>query len=283
MFLTMVRYASWVSEVQDAEPLPLATSSPLRQKSLPLPPRDAILSEKAGLRNAGAGRMTVTTCEQCGADAVNARGICANCGWQSPERMYDDDGSPSLGETRAAEIPAGEAAPGAGRSPTPPSRFTQTAEMQRPGQPSRVSGPQAGTGMGTSAGTARYCGTCGARIANGEAFCGQCGTPVGAGSGDYGTVNMAVGPVSRYQVGGTGWGGDAPTEEYAAPFGNAYPNTPANMPYTPPQFGSGPNMTSVGAPAASGSGRTVRIVFGVLCLAGSIASAVVAVILAVTK
>lgn len=229
----------------------------------------------------------MTTCEQCGADAVNARGVCANCGWQAPERMYEDDESPSLGETRAADIPVSDAAPGAGRTQTPPSRFNRTAEMPRPGQPSRMSGPPAatGTGMGTSAGTARYCGTCGARIAAGEAFCGQCGTPVGAGSGDYGTVNMAASPTARYQVGNT-WGsggGDAPTEEYGAPLANAYPRTQAGMPYTPPQYGSGPNMAPVGVSATNGSGRTVRIVFGVLCLVGSIASAVGAVILAVKQ
>lgn len=231
----------------------------------------------------------MTTCEQCGADAVNAQGVCANCGWQASERAYEDDDSPSLGETRAADIPASEAAPGVGRSQMPPSRVMRTAEMPRPGtgfgQASHVSGPPAGTGIGTNAGAARYCGTCGARIAPGEAFCGQCGTPIGAGSGDHGTVNIPAGPVSRYQVGGA-WGGisgDAPTEEYGASLANAYPHNQAGMPYTPPQYGSGPNMPPVGAPAASGSGRTVRIVFGVLCLVGSIASAVVAVILAVTK
>lgn len=136
--------------------------------------------------------------------------------------------------------------------------------------------------MGTSGGTARYCGTCGARIAAGEAFCGQCGTPVGASGGDFGTVNMGVGPGSRYQVGGTGWtpgSGDAPTEEYAASLANAYPRTQAGIPYTPPLYASGPNQPAAGAEGTE-SGRTVRIVFGVLCLAGSIVSAVVAVILA---
>lgn len=228
----------------------------------------------------------MTTCEQCGADAVNAQGICASCGWQAPADQYEDDDSPSLGETRAADVPATGAAPGSRYAQTPqPPRYSRTSEMPRPGQPSRVSGPAGGTSMGTSAGTARYCGTCGARIATGEAFCGQCGTPVGASGGDYGTVNMAAGPASRYQVGGMGWAGsgDAPTEEYSAPLANGYPHTQAGIPYTPPIYAGGPGTPPAGASAASGSGRTMRVVFGVLCLAGSIASAVAAVILAVSK
>lgn len=233
---------------------------------------------KAGFRNAGAGRTNVTTCEQCGADAVNTQGVCANCGWQAPEGRYVGDDSPSLGETRAADVP------GARYTQTPPPRFPRTAEMPRPGQPSRTSGPASGSSMGTSAGTARYCGTCGARIATGEAFCGQCGTPVGASGGDFGTVNMPAGTASRYQIGGTGWstgGGDAPTEEWAAPLANGYPRTQAGAPYTPPMYASGPNISPASAPGAGGSGRTTRIAFGVLCLVGSIVSAVAAVILAV--
>lgn len=238
---------------------------------------------KAGVLIDRRGRTNVTTCEQCGADAVNAQGVCANCGWQAPAGLYEDDDSPSLGETRAADIPAPDGLPGARYAQTPPPRFSRTAELPRPGQPSHASGPAGGGGMGTNAGTTRYCGTCGARIATGEAFCGQCGTPVGASGGDYGTVNMPAGTASRYQIGGAGWsaGGDAPTEQYVAPLANGYPHTQAGMPYTPPAYASGPNMPPVGAAPASGSGRTVRVVFGVLCLAGSIASAIVAVILAV--
>ncbi|MGH2517952.1 MAG: zinc-ribbon domain-containing protein [Ktedonobacterales bacterium] len=221
------------------------------------------------------------TCERCGADTVDAQGICTSCGWQAPADLYEDDDSPSLGETRAADVPTSGGTPDARYAQAP--RFARTAEMPRSGQPSRVSGPPGGDALGTSAGTARYCGTCGARIATGEAFCGQCGTPVGTSGGDFGTVNMGVGPASRYQIGGTGWtagGGDAPTEEYAAPLGNGYPRTQAGMPYTPPMYASGPNQPAGGA-AGDGSGRTVRIVFGVLCLAGSIASAITAVILAI--
>jgi zinc ribbon protein len=224
----------------------------------------------------------VTTCEQCGADAVNAQGVCASCGWHAPVGIYEDDDSPSFGETRAADVPTTDDAPGA-RYPQTPPRFARTSEMPRPGEPSRVSGPPSGNGMGTGAGTARYCGTCGARIATGEAFCGQCGTPVGTSGGDYGTVNMAAGTAARYQIGGTGWAagaGDASTEEYAASTANGYLRMPGGVPYTPPVYAGGPSMGAGGA-ATSGSGRTVRLVFGVLCLAGSIASAVAAVILAV--
>ena len=226
----------------------------------------------------------MTTCEQCGADAVNAQGICANCGWQAPDAAHESDDSPSLGDTRAADFAMPGGTPESQPTRTPPPRSSRTSEMPYPGRPARTSGPTAGNGMGTTAGTARYCGTCGARIATGEAFCGQCGTPVGASGGDYGTVNMSAGPASRYQVGGTGWtgaSGDAPTEEFIAPPPSTYPHTPPGAGYMPPTYASGQNMPPMAGAAQTGSGRTVRIVFGILCLAGSIGSAIAAVVLAV--
>lgn len=225
----------------------------------------------------------MTTCVQCGADAVNAQGVCARCGWRAPDAAYESDDSPSLGETRAADFAVSGAAPESRAAQTPPPRFSGTSEMPYPGQPARASGPTANNGLGTTAGTARYCGTCGARIAAGEAFCGQCGTPVGASGGDFGTVNMPSGPASRYQIGGgTGWtpaSGDTPTEEYLAPPSHIYPQTPPGAAYMPSTYGSGQNMPPMAA--QNGSRRTVRIVFGILCLVGSIGSAVAAVVLAV--
>lgn len=223
----------------------------------------------------------MTTCEHCGADAVNAEGICANCGWQAPDAAYESDDLPSLGETRAADFAMPSGTPESRSTQTPPPRLSRNGEAPYAGRPTRTSGP-AGNGMGTTGGTARYCGTCGARIAAGEAFCGQCGTPVGASGGDYGTVNMPSGPASRYQVGGTGWtpaSGDDPTEEFIAPPSNAYPRTPPGAAYMPAGYTNGQNMPPMAA--QNGSGRTVRIVFGILCLAGSIGSAVAAVVLAV--
>lgn len=225
----------------------------------------------------------MTTCEQCGADAVNAQGVCGNCGWQSPEAVYDDE-SPSLGETRAADFPvANNGAPEPRGAQAALPRFAGTAEIPHPGQPSRVSGPSSAMGMGTNSGATRYCGTCGARIAPGEAFCGQCGTPIGASGGDYGTVNMSAGPASRYQI-GADWstaGGEAATEEYAAPLASAYPRTPPGVPFAATGYGSGASRPPLAGAAPGGSGRTVRIVFGILCLVGSIGSAIAAIIVAI--
>ena len=52
--------------------------------------------------------ISVMTCEQCGADAVDTRGVCRNCGWQARQSQYAQDpygdDAPSLGETRAADV-----------------------------------------------------------------------------------------------------------------------------------------------------------------------------------
>jgi zinc ribbon protein len=138
------------------------------------------------------------------------------------------------------------------------------------GAAQRATGPQ---------GTARFCGTCGARIEPGEAFCGQCGSPVGAGA-DY-TRDMTVSDSSRYGADTGAWGdggGDAPTEAYD------YPPPPvvapynrgglSGGPYTPSRFGA----TPAPSPATS---RTNRTLFGLLCLVGSLLSAAGAVYLAI--
>lgn len=211
----------------------------------------------------------MTTCEYCGADAVDQRGVCQNCGRlaaDSGSRLDDD--RPSLGETRAADMPPVQPP----RTP-PAGMSSRTAGTPRygSGAAQRTSGPQ---------GTARFCGTCGARIEPGEAFCGQCGSPVGAGA-DY-TRDMTVSDSSRYGATGSGtWGaggGDAPTEAYD------YPPPPvvapynrgglAGGPYTPSRFGASPAL-----PAAAS--RTNRTLFGLLCLLGSLLSAAGAVYLAI--
>lgn len=222
----------------------------------------------------------MTTCEQCGADAVDATGRCAHCGWQAPMSDYDDDGAPSLGETRAADIPDVVEVRGSRASQTPEPRFDRTAQLPNYGQPypqpSR-GGPNTppvngATGM---TGTARYCGACGARITGNEAFCGQCGTPIGATSGGFGSAMDQQ--QTRYQVGGSGaWqqgAGDDPTEMFVPAPMNPYQQRTGGMPYQPVGYQPAPQRPT-------NSSRTVRIVFGILCLAGSIGSAVAAIVLA---
>lgn len=215
----------------------------------------------------------MTTCENCGADTVDARGVCRACGWQAGDDVTIDDDSPSLGQTRAAdaaEPPRGSAQWSAGGA----SARTQATAQYRAGSGATPPSPRGGAG----AGTARFCGTCGARLEPGEAFCGQCGTPVGA-SGDY-TRNVPAGPTSRYYAGGNGaWssgGDDAYTEEYTAP------PLPAAAPYNRPSAPGGGVYTpaNFGATAAPVESRAGRVVFGLLCIVGSLISAAGAVYLA---
>jgi len=222
----------------------------------------------------------VRTCENCGANAVDSRGICQNCGWHEPRI---NDSSPSLGETRAAEIPTTQA--GVRGNTGSPSPFERTVDLPRytPPLPSRVG---ASTGLNTQGGNSRYCGTCGARIERGEVFCGQCGTPVGTGRNSYGGQGMTSSAPSRYVVGDDdSW---SPARESEL--------TEAIMPFRPPpmpaQYNRGisgpPYNQSYGAVpgyAASGaqsrSNRTARIVWGVVCLVSSLVVAGAAVLVAI--
>lgn len=218
----------------------------------------------------------MTTCENCGADTVDARGMCRTCGWRAGDDVTIDDESPSLGQTRAAgaaEPQRGSAQWSGGATPSrhPATEQYGAAPGGAPPSPRGASAP----------GTARFCGTCGARLEPGEAFCGQCGTPVGAG-GDY-TRNVPAGPTSRYYVGGNGgWSGggdDAYTEAYtapplpaAAPYNR--PSAPGGGVYTPASFGAAPT------PETAVESRAGRVVFGLLCILGSLISAAGAVYIA---
>lgn len=231
----------------------------------------------------------MTTCEQCGADSVDAQGRCQTCGWQAPAADYDEDGSPSLGETRAADVPDVAEVYG-GRAPQAAEpRFERTAQMPNYGQPpqppSRVgpatpplNGATGMTGMTGMTGTTRYCGACGARITGNEAFCGQCGTPIGATGVGFGSGMDQQ--QTRYQVGGApGWqqgAGDDPTEMFVAPPMQPYQQR-SGVPY---QSGYPAGYRQADQQRPAESSRTVRIVFGILCLAGSIGSAVAAIVLA---
>lgn len=217
------------------------------------------------------GEALVTTCEYCGADAVDQRGVCQNCGRLAADASSPlDDDLPSLGETRAASLPPAQPAR------TPPGGMPpRTTGMSRygSGAAQRSSGPQ---------GTARYCGTCGARVEPGEAFCGQCGSPVGAGA-DY-TRDMTISGSAHYPAGATGagaWGdadGDALTEAYD------FPPPPVVAPYNRGGLSGGsyaPARYGVTPAPPSAASRTNRTIFGLLCLLGSLISAAGAVYLAI--
>lgn len=227
----------------------------------------------------------MTTCEHCGADAVDAQGRCQSCGWQASGATYDEDSSPSLGETRAADVLDVAEVRGGRATQAPEPRFDRTAQLPNYGQPYQQPahvGPatpplNGATGALGMTSTSRFCGACGARITGNEAFCGQCGTPIGATTGGFGSgLDQEQ---TRYQVGGgSGWqqgAGNEPTEMFMAP------------PMQPYQQRSGVPYQSTGyRPAiqrAGSSSRTTRIVFGILCLAGSIGSAVAAIVLALQK
>lgn len=116
--------------------------------------------------------------------------------------------------------------------------------------------------------TTQFCGTCGAPLEPGRAYCGQCGTPVsqsGVQSMSTGAYRSPSGS-SLYQHSGIDWDddddGDAPTV--------------AELPMEE-LYG---NHTGAGAYGAEDSSRSLRIMVGILCLIGSFATAVAAIVLA---
>ncbi len=233
----------------------------------------------------------MTTCEQCGADTVDEQGLCHTCGWRarqlaSDAAPYEDsdesdaDNSPSLGETRAAEVPNAPAAPVSLRySAAPAPVIERTTDMPRyaPTGPTGPTEPRMGTRARISAGgTGRFCGTCGARIVAGEMYCGQCGSPVGQATG---TQTGRVGAPTRLGNGtGDDWSegaGDEPTEAFVVARQGYTRGAPSVTAY--PRSGYGQATYASVAPSSS---RTMRVIFGVLCLAGSLVSAAAAVIVA---
>ncbi|MGZ3639274.1 MAG: zinc-ribbon domain-containing protein [Ktedonobacterales bacterium] len=234
----------------------------------------------------------MTTCEQCGANAVNAYGVCEQCGWRTAASGAAFDGSsPSLGETRAADVPytpadrRPAAAPGTRAPITPMPPLERTTSMpNQTGAPRSTADARPRYSTAAPASTSRYCGTCGARIAPGEAFCGQCGTPVGAGSNAGTSLQPAASQYGRYQIDGdSSWSpgeGDAPTEAFVPSSAPSYARGFSSAPNARGGYASTPGSN---ATPANASARTGRIIVGVICLIGSLASAIGAIVLAVTK
>jgi hypothetical protein len=120
--------------------------------------------------------------------------------------------------------------------------------------------PKRGSAPTPAPAGSRFCGACGARLEPGQTFCGQCGTPVAA-SGVF-SAQTTSGPSDsgHYVVGGyPEWNPDdrdAPTV-VDAPIRGGYR-----------------------AAGGDASGRALRVIVGVLCLLGSLISAIAAIVLA---
>lgn len=213
----------------------------------------------------------MNTCEQCGADAVDARGICRVCGWSARANAYDSsDDTPSLGETRAADIPPG----GYGAS----GLTSQTARGSRMNPYPTEARPTVPAGGATSGG--RFCGTCGARLESGTAFCGQCGTPVATGTAS----GLRATGQDQYRVGG--WSDDDGNEmtEAMIPGATGYNGFGRSGVGQGLPYGGAPYHPAGYTPApAPSSSRATRLVVGILCLVGSVVSASAAIILALTN
>ncbi len=219
------------------------------------------------------------TCVRCGADAVDADGVCAICGWRTAsETMHDSGSSPSLGATRVASASDFAAsrldAPANARDDAP--RGGMGISAAEPD--ARRSAPRKPSGVAT-----RYCGACGARIGGDEVFCGQCGTPVGDSSGSYGTIAGRSPDRNESLESGLGetWmpgQNDQLTEAFAPAARGSFAQGSQPAAYRPLGYaGSRPSQFDA---QGDGSARAVRIAAGLVCLGVSLVSAVLAILLA---
>jgi hypothetical protein len=206
----------------------------------------------------------VSTCQHCGADAVGANGVCAACGWRASVRDVLNESDPQA--TNAAD-PAATRADAGSRAPGGVGALRAGGSGLFAYAPKPAHTPSNTPGRVTAATPApastRFCGACGARIEPGQTFCGQCGTPVTASGVFSAAMSAAPSESGHYIVG-------------------SYPEWNPNDRDAP---------TVVDAPirggyraASSGdtSGRALRVIVGVLCLLGSLVSAIAAIVLALT-
>jgi hypothetical protein len=222
----------------------------------------------------------MTTCEHCGADAVGVDSICRACGWRAAgSEVVEPDDTPSLAETRAADLPVPARSPLLSRVQAPPAFGAR--DVRGAPAPSGGSSTHAGTGPLPGGQTSRFCGTCGARIEVGQQFCGQCGSAVLGGSDiEEGTAlqRSVYPPAPRRASSPNAWASvdqDAPTETFMD-----YPDQ--GMGSYPQQFGFGrPAMGQAGG-AARDQSSDVRILIGILCVLGGLISGAGALILALS-
>jgi hypothetical protein len=213
-------------------------------------------------------------CERCGADAIGVDGVCQECGWRRGMSRTDDYGSsPSLAQTRAADIPPlARPAPNAPRTAPGAPFLSQRGPSATSARPfDRLNSTFLG-GMSTS----QFCGSCGARIEPGQQFCGQCGaaSSFGVSSPEHGTELQRT----RFTPGPSGsMSGAWSTDEYDAPteaFSDAFPSVaPGYSSAGPRSYGDQPR----------GMSRELRIIFGILCILGGLVSGAAAIILALAN
>jgi hypothetical protein len=217
----------------------------------------------------------MTTCEHCGANAVGTDGLCRACGWRAGGvAAFGAEDTPSLAETREADVPAPMhssllARPQAPARPATNSARASYADQSTVGVGGRPGGADLGVGP-----SSRYCGICGARIEAGKQFCGQCGSPIfpTAGIEDGTALQRSVYP-SGVRGPADSWSPadqDAPTEE----FGNF------GLGGYPQQFGASGYYAQSGAATAAQRSDT-RILIGIFCVLGGLLSAAAAIILAI--
>ena len=203
----------------------------------------------------------MSVCQHCGADAVGASGVCVVCGWRASARKTMNESDPQAtraddpAATRAdatSHAPGGLRAGGSGLfAYAPRTNGPANTPTNTPGRISAATPAPVST---------RYCGACGARIEPGQTFCGQCGTPVSA-SGVFSSGMTSVSSDSgHHMVGG-------------------YPEWDPND-RDAPTVVDAPIRGGYRAQAADSSGRALRIIVGVLCLLGSLITAIAAIVLA---
>jgi hypothetical protein len=200
----------------------------------------------------------VSVCQHCGADAVGRNGVCAACGWRASVRSSMNESDPQAtkaDDPAATRADAGARTPGALRAGGS-GLFAYAPQTNRPSNtPGRIN---AATPAPTST---RFCGACGARIEPGQTFCGQCGTPVSA-SGVFSAASPAVTSESGHYIVG------------------AYPEWDARDRDAPTVVDAPIRGGNRARPVENVSGRALRVIVGVLCLLGSLISAIAAIVLA---
>lgn len=232
------------------------------------------------------------TCDHCGADAVDASGVCQACGWRAQSAPVAQAGTQAgtqaeadeLAATREADIPQPVRRATTGR----PAPATNTPNSSPNGSPSGFavagtaaprSGPRSGAYGGGAPATTRYCGACGAEIEPGRQFCGQCGTPVGRleDEGDPRTIGAprrGTFPPAAYADDGDDemWSPadqDAPTEQFSPPY--ARPSA---------GYRQSGYYQAVGQAPGGGLSREMRVFLGILCILGALVSGAGAIVLA---
>lgn len=217
-------------------------------------------------------------CQNCGSERVGADGVCANCGWSADTaasaygtKPVQTVGANDLGATReSTAFPRGPR-PGMNLPGTnvaggnPGQGLLSRSAASGPSGPSTPSAPRVDTPdlmadddldeVPPEDEIEDFCGNCGAPIQHGRTFCGKCGAPVtrgGVGQTTASSRHVAydIPPPWRPED------REAPTQLDIQASGGA---AQAATGLTPQQ-------------------RAIRIGLGILCLLGSLVTAVLAIL-----